>query len=95
MTSLSVISNITSHDVESMLGNNYSSTTTSDYIGAEKRKVIADEIKKINPFSKSRSKIKLYDKSMGSPFSGMSLEKIDKFVNRNCGHFKKRKKIFM
>ena len=94
VTSLSVINRITTHDLESMLSNSLSSNTSYDYIGEEKKKIMADKISEINPFSKNRMKFDFYDKSRGSPFAGMSIVKIDKFVVRNCGHFKRRfKKI--
>ena len=90
VTSLSVINSITTHDMESMLSNSYSSNTSYDYIGEEKRKIMAEEISRVNPFSQNRIPINLYDKSTGSPFSGMSIEKIDRFVNRNCANFKRK-----
>ena len=94
VTSLSVINRITTHDLESMLSSSLSSSTSYDYIGEEKRKMMADKISEINPFSENRLKYDFYDKSMGSPFAGMSIEKIDKFLDRNCDNYKRRfKKI--
>ena len=90
VTSLSVINTITGHDMESMQCSSYSSRTSYDYIGDEKRKIIREEISKINPFSKSRPKVDLYEKRSGSPFSGMTLEKVDRFVDRNCANYKRK-----
>ena len=90
VTSLSVVTSITGHDLQSMLSNNYSSNTSYDYLGEEKKKIMAEEIYKINPFSKSRKPITLFEKRPGSPFSGMSIEKIEKFVTRNCSNYKRK-----
>ena len=51
---------------------------------------MSEEIKRINPFSKSREKITFYDKSMGTPFAGMTLDKIDGFLIRNQKNYKRR-----
>ena len=90
VSSLSVVNSITSHDLQSMLCTSYSSSTSYDYIGEEKRKMIAEEVSRVNPFSRNREQITFYDKSSGSPFSGMTCEKIDKFLKRNCTNFKRR-----
>ena len=90
VSSLSVVNSITNHDLESMLCTSYSSTTSYDYIGEEKRRIIAEEVSRVNPFSKNREKITFYEKSSGSPFAGMTNEKIDKFLKRNCANFKRR-----
>ena len=56
---------------------------------------MAEEISKANPFSKNRTKVKFNDKSQGTPFAGMTTEKIDRFMTRNVGNFKRRfKKIY-
>ena len=90
VTSLSVVNSITNHDLESILSNRYSSSTCYDYVGEEKKKIMAEEISRINPFSKKRPPISLYDKSKGTPFAGMSIEKVDRFLARNCVNFKRR-----
>ena len=90
VTSLSVINSITNHDLESMLSNSYSSSSSYDYIGEEKRKIMAEEIARINPFCKDRTPISLFDRSKGSPFSGMTDDKLDRFLKRNCTNFKRK-----
>ena len=90
VTSLSVINSITNHDLESMLTNSYSSSSCYDYIGEERRKLMSEEISKINPFNKKRPPVTFYDKSMGTPFAGMTIDKVDRFLKRNCANFKRR-----
>ena len=80
---------VTSHDMESMLCTNTGSHASRDYIGSERREVMAEEIAKINPFSKNRERIDLFDKSRGSPFSGLNMEKVDRFTDRNRSNFKR------
>ena len=58
-----------------------------DYIGQERRSMIAEEIEKIDPFCKTREPVKFYEKSRGSPFSGFTNDKIDRFVDRNKENF--------
>ena len=48
---------------------------------------MAEEIAKVNPFSTARDKVDFYDKSMGSPFSGLTKTKVDSFVERNRKNF--------
>ena len=87
ITSLSIVTQVTAHDMKSMLCEFSASQSSHDYIGDERRKVMAEEIAKINPFSKNRNKIEFYDKSRGSPFSGLNLGKVETFVVRNGKNF--------
>ena len=89
ISSLSVVTQLTDHDRKSML--NYSGTHSShDYIGSDRREVMRDEIAKIDPFSRNRVKCDFFDKSRGSPFSGLNLEKIGRFVDRNKKNFSRK-----
>ena len=73
--------------MKSML-NNARSHSSYDHIGDENRKIIAEEINTVNPFSKDRSKVKFFDKSKGSPFAGMELPSLDRFMKRNREKFR-------
>ena len=90
ISSLSVVNQVTSHDRKSMLCENLGGHSSNDYIGNDRREVMKDEIAKINPFSKNREKINFFDKSKGSPFSGMNLEKVERFVKRNKKNFSRK-----
>ena len=81
---------ILEHDRESLLLNKISQSSY-DYVGPERRKTIAEQLDKVEPFSKSRSKVSFKEKSSGSVFSNMTLQKLERFVslkksnfNRNC-----------
>ena len=89
MASLSIVNQLTAHDKKSMLCDSSASRSSHDYIGEERRYVITEEIEKINPFNKNRNKVVFFDKSRGSPFSGLNMKKVDKFVDRNRGNFKR------
>ena len=87
ISSLSIVNQLTSHDLNSMLFNGSGSSSSHDLIGDDRRAIMAEEIAKINPFSSKRVKINFYDKSMGSPFEGLSKTKIETFVKRNKKNF--------
>ena len=84
ISSLSTVSKIVQHDLESMSVGNLGLQSSYDYIGDNARKYMREKIAELNPFSSARSQITLLDKSNGlSPFSGMSMEKLERFVKRN------------
>ena len=85
-----MIDSIVSHDQASMLSKTLSSTTSHDYLGEERRGLMRQQINAVDPFSKKREKIVFFDKSMGSPFCGMTMEKISMFVNRNKKNIKRK-----
>ena len=92
ITSLSIVNQVTAHDRKSML-QNMTSHSSYDYIGDDKRDVIAQEISKVNPFSKDREKVDFYDKTFGSPFAKMELSNLSRFMDRNKAKFRKQKLI--
>ena len=75
--------------MDSMLCTNKGSTASHDYIGSERRAIMAEEIGLINPFSKDREKITFFHKGGATPFSGLNLEKVDRFTKRNQANFNK------
>ena len=87
ISSLSIVNQITSHDLKSMLYNSSGSNSSHDYIGDDRRAIIAEEIAKIDPFSTKRDKVAFYDKSKGSPYAGLSKQKVEMFVERNKNNF--------
>ena len=92
ITSLSIVNQVTAHDKVSMLDGS-SSSRSYDHIGDERREAIAKELFKVNPFSKDRSKIDFFDKSKGSPFTGMDLPSLERFMKRNRDKFRKQQLI--
>ena len=90
ISSLSIVNQVTDHDKKSMLCESTASHASNDYIGVERREVMREEIDKINPFSKNRQKMDFFDKSRGSPFSGMNMEKVGRFVTRNKKNFNRK-----
>ena len=90
ISSLSIVNQITNHDLKSMLSDRSRGHDTHDYIGEDRRAVMEEEIDKVNPFNKSRVKIDFFEKSRGSPFSGMNMEKIERFVTRNKKNFNRK-----
>ena len=54
ISSLSVVTQVTDHDLKSMLSPCMGSHASHDYIGLERREVITAEIAKIDPFNKNR-----------------------------------------
>ena len=90
VSSISVINMITNHDRDSMLSTNLSSSTSYDYIGIERKNLMAEKIREVNPFSTDREKISFYDRSNGSPFAGMNLDKISDFLARNKTNYRRK-----
>ena len=90
ISSLSIVNQITSHDMSSMLFNGSGSTSSHDYIGDDRRAMMSEEIIKVNPFNTERLKVTFYDKSMGSPYAGLTQEKVNSFVKRNKKNFKRK-----
>ena len=81
---------ILEHDRDSLLLDSVSQSSY-DFVGAERRAIIAEELEKIQPFSKSRPKVSFREQSSHSVFGGVTMEKIERFVqlkkknfNRNC-----------
>ena len=70
-----------------MLLNSTASSSSHDLIGDDRRAIMADEVGKIKPFNTNRNKVDFFDKSMGSPFAGLTIAKIDSFVERNKKNF--------
>ena len=90
ISGLSIVNQITAHDMKSMLSEGSGSHASHDYIGEERRKDITDKVAKINPFNKSREKLEFYDKSRGSPFSGLNMEKVNEiFICYQIHHMDK------
>ena len=90
ISSLSIVNQETEHDIKSMLCESSGSHASNDYIGIERREVMREEISKMNPFSRKRDKLEFYDKCRGSPFSGLNMEKVGRFVDRNKKNFSRK-----
>ena len=89
ISSLSIVNQVTAHDMKSMLSEGSGSHSSHDLIGDDRRQVIAEKVAKIDPFNKNRTKVEFYDKSRGSAFSGLNMEKVDRFLIRNKKNFKR------
>ena len=81
---------ITSHDTDSMLSSSLSSTTSYDYMGEERKSLMSEKIREVNPFSTTRDKVSFYEKSMGTPFAGMTMDKMKSFLTRNKTNYRRR-----
>ena len=81
IASLSTVNKIVNHDLKSMGCEEVGIQSSYDFIGEESRLFMKETVSALDPFSLERKKIVLLDKSMGlSPFSGMTLERLSKFV---------------
>jgi hypothetical protein len=90
VASLSTISKIVDHDIQSMCAGNLGLQSSYDYIGDEARNYMREKIAQLDPFSSDRKEIKLIDKSKGlSPFTGMTKERLDQFAKRSQKNFKR------
>ena len=90
INSLSIVSQITDHDRKSMLNYKSYGHASNDFIGFDRREVMKTEIAKTDPFNKNREKIDFFEKTTGSPFTGLNMEKINRFTERNKKHFNRK-----
>ena len=77
---------INGHDRQSMLLLEEGGKSSYRYLSEAQKLKIREEIGRMKPFEKNREKIEYYDKARGV-FSGLTDEKIDRFILRNKGNF--------
>ena len=82
-----VLCQVHEHDQESMLLPLSGGRSSYNYIGDDQRSKIRSEIEKIDPFQQNRDKREFYEKPSGSVFSGLNLERVEKFLARNKQNF--------
>ena len=83
MLGSNVLSQIETHDKESMLVQQSGGRSSHRYFNDDQRSIIKQEIQRIKPFEKQREKNQYYDKSKGSVFAGLAESNIKRFVERN------------
>ena len=84
-----VLHQLQEHDNESMLLSLSGGRTSYRYIGEDARVKIRAEIEKVKPFVLSRKKRDYFEKPSGSVFSGLTMERVDRFLARNKRNFKR------
>ena len=84
-----VLSLIRSQDNDSML-HQAAKGSTQQYFTEEQKQRIRSDLDRIQPFSQDRVKIEYFDKIPGSPFAGMTEERVQWFLKRNQSKFKKK-----
>ena len=82
-----ILSQIKSQDEESMLLTNSGGRTSHRYINEEQRLKIREDIQRVRPFDEKREKLEYYEKSSGSVFSGLTVERVEWFLKRNRANF--------
>ena len=88
VASISTVSRIIDHDLECMGMPTHELHSSNDYVGDHNRKKIQKEIEILDPFSYTSSQKKLVDQPRGlSPFSGLTEEKLERFVVRTKHNF--------
>ena len=86
---LSVISDMIHHNRRSILRERIGKEHCSDMIGIEVRQMIEENVAKYDPFNVLREeKFKFNDKPCRSPFSGLTLEILEKFTASKRREFK-------
>ena len=84
-----VLHQILEHDQESMLLQQQGGRTSYRYIGEEIRSKIKADIRRVKPFDTRRDKMDHFDKLPGSVFSGLTMDRVTKFLERNRRNFKR------
>ena len=82
-----VLSQIKSQDEEAMLLTHTGGRTSHSYLSEDQKKKIREDIEGIRPFDEKRPKIEYYDKSTGSVFSGLTIARVEWFLQRNKVNF--------
>ena len=85
-----MLSQIESHDKESLQMAQSGGRSSHKYFNPDQKEKIKQEIQRVKPFDKSREKIKFYDKSKGSVFSGLAKPQVERFLERNKRLFARR-----
>ena len=79
--SLSILTKIHTHDLDSMMRSGGSSQSSYDYVGETNREKIRENVKSSDPFSTS---------SAGSVFAGLTRAKLTFFIETNKKNFIKQ-----
>ena len=82
-----VLHQVQEHDQESMLLQLSGGRTSYRYMGEDLRMKIREEIRRVNPFDTDREKVEYFEKLPGSVFSGLTMERINIFLDRNKRNF--------
>ena len=82
-----VLSQIKAQDDESMLLAGRGGRSSHRYINDDQRLKIREEVEKVRPFDLKREKIDYYEKSSGSVFSGLTVDRLERFLKRNKVNF--------
>ena len=82
-----VLSQIKSQDEESMLLSNPGGKSSHSYMKDDQKMKIREDIERVKPFDQKRDKIEYYEKTTGSVFSGLTVERVEWFLKRNRGNF--------
>ena len=86
--SLSVMNQLHRHNLKSRLAEFTSRQTSSDTVGDDRRQLLANIMEKNQPFDLTRPPVTDWAiKSPGSPFAGLSLETMAKFISSTKDKF--------
>ena len=85
--SLSVLTSLHQHNMRSRLCFKAGMKASRDLVGDDRRRLVQEEITKVDPFNFSRSPAAFSIKSAGSPFTSLSEAKMNKFVQSAKGNF--------
>ena len=87
--SLSVMTALHKHNLQSRLYEFQSRHTSSDVVGEEKRLLLRDQMERNQPFDLTRVPVTDWAfKPRGSPFAGLTEETMEDFINSVCLKFK-------
>ena len=87
--SLSVMTALHKHNLQSRLYEFQSRHTSSDVVGEEKRLLLRDQMERNQPFDLTRVPVTDWAfKPRGSPFAGLTEETMEDYINSVCRKFK-------
>ena len=88
---LSVITEIVQHNRSSVLRGRVGKEHAKDMVGDEVREQLEENAAKFNPFKRDRViKYVFLDKSKGSPYKGLTVANLDKFIENKKREYKQK-----
>ena len=88
---LSVTSAILEHNRQSLMRGKKGKVHSNDMIGLEIKELLEENVEKFDPFNRKReTKYSFKDKPVGGPYSGLTVEILDRFVEKRKAEYNRK-----
>ena len=79
---MSALDKLCQHNRSSLLHGKDGKEFSHDLIGDQTRQILEEQISKSNPFGSRKQNVQFKQKVRGSPYSGLKMSEVERFVNR-------------